>query len=231
MSRGSGSIVLRALLLATLLAPATRVASGTRWGIVCPHPASGVESGTRGEVLMGTWSSVVRTALVERGYTMPETSEGATGECADFHQAVVVFDRPRDDVLGLLTQTYRQAEFLPSLREVESVEKSEGHSLDRHEIRILFTKLHYHVRNEWSHEDSMMWWSLDSDRDNDIVALDGYWHLYPLGDDRTLAIYASRVNVGSLIPKSVQSRLGRKKLGESLEHFREWVNSNGSYRP
>jgi hypothetical protein len=131
----------------------------------------------------------------------------------------------------MLIQTHRQDEFLPSLRKVESIERSAAHSVDRHEMKILFTKLRYHVRNQWSVDDWMIWWSLDPERESDIVALDGYWHLYPLGGGRTLAIYASRVNVGSLIPKSVQKRLGRQKLSQSLDYFRQWVNSDGSYRP
>ena len=144
---------------------------------------------------------------------------------------VLVFDQPPTVALALLSQTHRHGEFLPSLRKVESVERGEDHSVDRHEIKILFTKLRYHVRNTWNEDDATMWWSLDDTRDNDIESLDGYWHLHPLGDDRTLAVYGSRVSVGSLIPRRMQERLGRQKLAQSLDHFRRWVDSEGSYRP
>jgi hypothetical protein len=206
-------------------------AVGTSWGLVCPHAGSDASTSTQGEALLEAWSAIVQNSLLEQGYTAPESFGGGGEECSDFQQAVVVFDRPREEVLGMLIQTHRQDEFLPSLRRVDSVERSAGHSVDRHEMKILFTKLRYHVRNQWSVDDWMIWWSLDQGRDNDILALDGYWQLYPLGDDRTLAIYASRVNVGSLIPKSVQKRLGKKKLSQSLDYFRQWVNSDGSYRP
>ena len=63
-------------------------------------------------------------------------------------------------------------------------------------IWILFTKLTYRVRNRWSKEEWRIHWNLDTDFENEIRELRGYWQLYELDSKRTLAVYGSDVDIG-----------------------------------
>jgi len=184
-----------------------------------------------GEEILARQPEKVRRALGKRGFSSPAALATSEVECQGFIQAIVVFEQPRQKTLELLAQTHRQMEFLPNLRNVRSVARHENESLDHHEIKIIFTKLEYRVRNHWSHEEWTMWWHLEPGYANDMASLDGYWRFYELADGGTVAIYASRIDVGPYLPASLQASLSRKKLEESLRHFRSWVNSGGSYRP
>ena len=194
--------------------------SGTAWA-----------NASSGDEILAAQSQKERRALDKRGYSLPAPLAHDDLECQGFIRSVVIFERPRRQTLALLAQTERQTEFLPNLRKVDPVARHENESLDHHEIKIIFTKLDYRVRNHWSYDDWTMWWHLEPGYSNDMTSLDGYWRFYELEDGRTLAVYASRIDVGPLVPARMQRALSTKKLEESLRHFRSWVNSGGSYRP
>jgi hypothetical protein len=221
-------LALAALLLAFPAGADTRSAIYRCAMDMCELTSNGE---TSGDAILALQSENDRRDLRERGFSRPEELETTELDCQGFIQSIVIFTQPRQATLELLSQTERQMEFLPTLRDVRPVARHERESLDHHEIKIIFTKLQYRVHNHWSYEEWVMWWYLDPGYSNDMSTLDGYWRFYELEDGRTLAIYASRIDVGPLIPARMQTALSRKKLEESLRHFRGWVNSGGSYRP
>jgi hypothetical protein len=220
-----------ALTLPGILGAAPAGASTTGSVYRCAVAGSESTGAISGEEILSAQSEDLLHSLGKRGFSRPAPNETTDPECRGFIQSIVIFDRPRRQTLDLLTQTERQMEFLPNLRNVQPVARHAGESLDHHEIRIIFTKLEYRVRNHWSDEEWTMWWHLEPGYSNDMASLDGYWRFYELSDGRTLAIYASRIDVGPLVPARMQAALSRKKLEDSLRHFRSWVNSGGSYRP
>ena len=50
-------------------------------------------------------------------------------------------------------------------------------------------------------------------------------------DGRTLGRSGTSVDVGSAVPAFLQDWLTRKKLPQTMERVRLWVDSGGTYRP
>ena len=143
------------------------------WGVSCWQAFSSPPAPGSGDGLLESWPEETRAALLEDGYPRPLPGSSAVAGCCGFLQAAVVFERPPGEVIGLLSQTHRRGEFIDSLHKVESVERGKTHSIDKQEIKVLFTKLRYYVRSEWSAEHGLVSWTLDPNRDHDIDTLDG----------------------------------------------------------
>ncbi|MBW2497832.1 MAG: SRPBCC family protein [Deltaproteobacteria bacterium] len=169
-------------------------------------------------------SEVVRR-LDQEGFAFPE--ESAIDECPGMVPALVIFDQPPDRVFGLLIQTERHGEFMKSLRSVDPVSRRPEEHVDRHEMKILFKRIAYHVRHDWSPELGRIWWDLSPAHPNDLRSIMGFWELHPLGANRSLALYGTRVDVGPIIPARLQESLTRKNLRMAVENVRRWVEREG----
>jgi hypothetical protein len=191
-----------------------------------------------GDELLRLVAPGVLQEIEDEGYGFPERplsppkSDGLAGQmrCADWNYALVVFALPRRRVMELLLQTHRQDEFLLNVRSVTSVVRGIDESIDEHELKVLFKRLIYRIHHGWNEADWHIWWRLDESFDNDIRSLRGYWQLYAMEDGRTLAVYGTEVDVGSVFPKRLQTMLTQRTLRRSIRQFRRWVDSDGSYR-
>ena len=74
-------------------------------------------------------------------------------------------------------------------------------------------------------------WDLDPAFDNDLAHVSGFWELFPLDENRTLARFGISVDVGPAVPGFLQDWITRKNVPGSMERARLWVNSEGRYRP
>jgi len=147
--------------------------------------------------------------------------------CGGLSHALVVFNRPVPDVMHLLQQTHRQGEYLTNLHRVRGIRHGERESVVEHTIKILFTKVVYRVVYRWSEEESRIWWSLDPSFDNMPKSIEGHWQLYRLAHRKTLAIYATRVDVGPMLPRRLQRALTQRNIRQAIRNIRLWVDSNG----
>ncbi len=148
-----------------------------------------------------------------------------------FFLAFVIFQQPRSQVLRLLTQTSRHIEFRPEVEGIETIEWYEHGNLDEHRLKIMFMSIVYRLHNRWDVEAGRVSWQLDPDFDNDLRRVQGFWELYELDDDRTLARFGTIVDVGGALPGFLQDFVTRKNLPAAIERCRRWVDSNGRYRP
>jgi hypothetical protein len=146
-------------------------------------------------------------------------------------RALVLFKQPRDEVWSLLTSTTRQKEYRPELAGLEVIEAGDNSNVAEYSLRIMLRSLRYRLRQSWDPQSSRVWWSLDPSFDNDMRVLDGLWELRPLDDHRTLARFSTRIDVGPALPAFLQDYATRKKLPESMEQVRRWVDSGGNWRP
>lgn len=152
---------------------------------------------------------------------------GSLEPCPDLIPALAVFAHPPEVVFRLLVQTDRHAEALPQLAGLRAMSRAPAPHVDRHEIAILFTRISYHVEQEWSQHERRIWWRLSPDHENDIRTLEGFWELHPYEGGRTLGVYGSRVDVGSAVPKRMQAALTRKNMRSAIHALREWVDREG----
>ena len=146
-------------------------------------------------------------------------------------RALVLFDRPREEVMELLTSTSRQKEYRPELTRVEVIDTSDNANVAEYKLRFMLTSLSYRVREAWDPSSGRVWWSLDPTFDNGLEVLDGLWELRALDDRHTLGRFSTRIDLGPALPAFLQDYATRKKLPESMEQVRHWVDSGGKWRP
>ena len=176
------------------------------------------------EQVLASHPAEVVERLREKGLVVePSEGEETGGRTIG---ALVLFEPAPNRVLDLLSQTERQLEYLPNLRDIERVATFENGNIDEHRLRILFIGIQYGVRHEWDTSRLRMWWALDPDRENDVRHIEGFWQLHPF-EGGTLAEYGTRVDIGPLVPSGVQQMLTRKNLPEALQRTREWIDENG----
>ena len=169
---------------------------------------------------------IVETLFEERRVVLPRGDDNFEG-----FRALVVFDEPPGRVMRLLSQSARQAEYRPELREVELVGRHEGRNIEQHRLRIAFINIVYRVSTRVDFEQSRIVWKLDDRYDNGVARIEGYWKIDELADGRSLGHFATIVDVGAALPDFLEHAITAKLLPSTLENTRRWVDSNGRYRP
>jgi hypothetical protein len=162
--------------------------------------------------------------LESKSWVMIEDDADAT-----FVTALVIFDKPLDRSMRLISQTGRQVEFRPELKANETLETYDDGTLERQRLKIMFTNIVYHLRYRVDHDAHRVSWDLDTTRENDLKEVTGFWQLYFIDEGHTLVKFGTRVDVGSL-PSFLQDYATRKNVPKSLQNARRWVNSDGTWR-
>ena len=105
--------------------------------------------------------------------------------------------------------------------------------MDDQSLRILFTDIVYRLRYRDLPGSGRLEWTLDAEFDNDVRRLEGFWQFHPYASDprRTLAHFGSSLDVGPMLPRMIQKRLSRKTILRYVENCRQWINSDGEWRP
>ena len=171
----------------------------------------------------------VRMAELEREHVLID--ENSSGDDRGAATALVLFERPRAEVLRMLASTPRQKEYRPELTRLEVVEATDKGDVVEYRVRFMLTTLQYRARHGWDYESGRVWWSLDPAYDNDMQVLDGLWELRALDERRTLGRFTTRIDLGPALPDFLQEYATRKQLPESMEQVRRWVDSGGRWRP
>ncbi len=166
---------------------------------------------------------------LERGEVVileqPEVIEGR-----EMVTAAIIFNQDIDTVFSLINQGWRQEEFLPHLDSSELHSKGDGKDrIDIH-VKILWIEIDYRVMGDYGSEPYRRSWSLDPEYDNDMKEVSGFWQLYWIDPDHTLARYGTLVETGFWLPGFVQEFLTKRDLPKALGAEKEWIDSGGSYR-
>jgi hypothetical protein len=146
-------------------------------------------------------------------------------------QGLVLFSQPYTQVWELLNQTARQREYRPEVTQIETLERFPDGVVDEHRIRILFMRLTYHLRYRFEPAAWHIEWALDPRFENGVEQIAGTWDLMDMKGDRTLGKFGTTVRVGAALPRALQDAVTRKKVPETLENVRQWVDANGRWRP
>lgn len=183
------------------------------------------------EEILAASTPEIRQKLGDQRVVMLE-EVGGDGR-ASFLVALVAFDRPRARVLELLKEAERQPEYRPELVEVQTVQTLPNGRIDEQRIKILFLKLRYRLRYREDTETGRLSWNLDEAFDNEIAVMDGFWELHAFEGEpgRTLGRFGSKVDVGKGVPSFVQKGMSRKTVVRYLLNLRQWVDSDGTWRP
>jgi hypothetical protein len=145
--------------------------------------------------------------------------------------AYVIFAQPRERVVELLTDPGRQAEWRTDLESVEVVERVGQMRVDEVRMRVMFRDLVYRIRYDRDPTTDRIAWRLDPRFANDLDLLEGFWEFYAMEDGTTLGRFGTRVDAGAAIPAFMQRDLTRRSVVRTMEDCRNWVDSNGAWRP
>lgn len=197
-------------------------------GAVSPGHARPSASGE--EVLQGLPAELSSRLLERKWLVLQEVDQNQAGLTGGYILAYVIFDRPRAEVYGLLSQTERQVEFRPELRAVERIRTLPDGEIDEHRIKIMLFKIVYRLRYHLDPSAGLIQWQLDPSFDNDLDRAEGFWELHAMKDGRTLARFGTAVDVGAALPSSIQDMVTRSKVPKTIEACRRWVDSDGEAR-
>ncbi len=195
------------------------------------RPAVASAQTLRASELIANLEPDIAQDLFKQGWALVDTPGPEDGHFDGF-EALVIFELPPDQVMGLLSQTTRQREFRPDLSSIDTIEQNEDGSVEEHRMRVMFVKIVYRLHYHVSAENSLIQWKLKpAPPENSLDEIEGFWELHPMQVGRTLARFGSRVRIGKALPSFLENIVTRSKLPENIKNSRRWVNSNGSYRP
>jgi hypothetical protein len=146
-------------------------------------------------------------------------------------EALVLFAQPPEKVWGLLLQRERQHEYRPELTTIRVVERNGTEVVEEAHLKIAFLSVAYRLRDRFDPVTHTMTWELDPAFESTLQHVSGYWELHPLDGGLTLARFGARVSVSPAVPRFLQSGITRKNVPETLENTRQWVDSDGRWRP
>ena len=146
-------------------------------------------------------------------------------------EALVVFSQPVDRVWALLLDRDRQKEYRPELVSTSVVERRGDFVIEEQHLKIAFLDIGYRLRDRNDPSTHTMTWELDPDYESTLQHVSGYWELHALDAARTLARFGTRVSVSPAVPGFLQNGITRKNVPETLENTRQWVDSDGRWRP
>jgi hypothetical protein len=146
-------------------------------------------------------------------------------------EALVLFSQPPEKVWALLLQRDRQKEFRPEITELSIVEQSSDRVVEEQHLKIAFLDVAYRLECRVDAGTHTLSWQLDPSFESTLEHVSGYWELHALDVGRTLARFGTRVSVSPAVPGFLQNGITRKNVPESLENTREWVDSDGRWRP
>lgn len=146
-------------------------------------------------------------------------------------EALVLFSQPPEKVWELLVQRDRQKEFRPEITELSIIEQSSERVVEEQHLKIAFLDVAYRLECRVDNGARTLTWQLDPSFESTLEHVSGYWELHGLDGGRTLARFGTRVSVSPAVPGFLQNGITRKNVPESLENTREWVDSDGRWRP
>jgi hypothetical protein len=191
--------------------------------------ALGLGAQPSAEAVLGAEAPGIATRLEEERVVLLRQG----GDADDTVVALVLFNKPQSRVGALLREAERQPEYRPELVTVRTVQQLPDGRIDEQRIKILFTELVYRLRYHDAPGTGRLSWRLDDSFDNDIARMQGFWELHDFdhGSERTLGRFGSDVDVGSGVPRFLQSGWSRKTVLRYVQNVQRWIDSDGRWRP
>jgi hypothetical protein len=143
----------------------------------------------------------------------------------------VLFSQPPEKVWELLLQRERQQEFRPELTALSVTERDANGLLEEQHLKIAFLTVSYRLRDRFDAANRTLSWELDPSFESMLEHVSGYFELHELAGGRTLARFGTKVSVSPAVPGFLQNGITRKNVPETLENTRQWVDSDGRWRP
>jgi hypothetical protein len=165
----------------------------------------------------------VRRSLERDGYALLLQQSGKNGD--GLLRAVIVFQRPRDEVFAVLTQPSQQKHYLPNVKKSEPVMPriAEGEATDI-EVAFLFT-FKFRTQHWYYPETHRIEWALDTSKPGSLSGQSGYFQLYALDETTTIAEYGTRVQFKDGFVNFIRGLGERGGVADALVATRKHVHA------
>lgn len=167
-------------------------------------------------------------ARLRKGEIILLPGEKAGGQAKRI-RAVLVFAQPVTTSWAVLSHPEHEDEYLDDCDEAELIQRAGGRDTVEYSVSVMLSTIRYRVNHTYVPAEHRFSWALDPQFDNDLALVEGEWRLFAW-EGMTLARFATRVDVSSLIPDFIQRRLARRDVPRSLEAVRKRVNSGGTWK-
>jgi hypothetical protein len=211
--RRVGAVLLAALLL--------------QEGVASAQPALPRERPASAQALLDSQPEDRRTELMQERMVLLPSAGLPEGQV----EALVLFSQPPDKVWELLLLRERQNEYRPELTSLNVIERRADECVEEQHLKIAFLSIGYRLRDRFDPATRTLTWELDPSFESTLQHVSGYWELYEFAGGRTLARFGTKVSVSPAVPGFLQNGITRKNVPEALENTRQWVDSNGLWRP
>jgi hypothetical protein len=143
--------------------------------------------------------------------------------------AAMILDQDIETVWDLITQPWRQDEYIPGLHHSELVEKWDGGNRVDFQVRVMTASVDYRIIHTHDKSQYYSHWKLDPEFKNDMRSASGFYRFYWIDENHTLARYGTLVETKLLLPPKVQVFLTKQNLPAALGAVKKWVDSKGTY--
>ena len=153
----------------------------------------------------------------------------SAGKSSAFIEAAMIMEKPPAEAWQYLYRTEEQYLYMRETESCKVLYKSPEQILIEYRVRVLLAGTSFRLFHYFDADSFSMSWELDTDFDNGFKDFRGFWFLYPIDHNRTLARYGNYVSLVG-IPDFIIRFFMKSGITRSLESVRSYVNSAGTYR-
>jgi ribosome-associated toxin RatA of RatAB toxin-antitoxin module len=161
--------------------------------------------------------------------TSEPTVDETTGARTSLITAVMIFNKPPEQVFDLLYRSEDQIKFLPEIKDVKVISKTEKDNNIEFKTRAAVFTFVYRVIHKFDKNNLYMDWVMDKNFKNDLQDLRGFWKFYPYPGGKTLARYGSNVSVKG-VPEWVENIFKATGVKDALKNVKKYIDTGWTYR-
>ncbi|MGD0279850.1 MAG: hypothetical protein ABSC11_11150 [Smithella sp.] len=161
--------------------------------------------------------------------TSDDTIDETTQAKSSLITAVLIFNKPPEEVFNLLYRSEDQIKFLEELKDVKVISKTDTQNDIEFKTRAAVFTFIYRVIHHFDRNNLYMYWAMDKSFKNDLQDLRGFWKFYPYPGGKTLARYGSNVSIKG-VPDWVENIFKKTGVKNALTNVKKYVDTGWTYR-
>ena len=161
--------------------------------------------------------------------TSDDTIDETTQAKSSLITAVLIFNKPPEEVFNLLYRSEDQIKFLEELKDVKVISRTDTQNDIEFKTRAAVFTFVYRVIHHFDKNNLYMYWAMDKSFKNDLQDLRGFWKFYPYPGGKTLARYGSNVSIKG-VPDWVENIFKKSGVKNALTNVKKYVDTGWTYR-
>lgn len=160
---------------------------------------------------------------------LDQTYTDAEGKTRGKGLAIVLIDKPPEEVWKYIPQFDSYKEFMPRMVASKIYLNEAGKIGAEYTLKVAFKTIVYSCMHYLENDKFMLRWELDAARKNDIASTTGWWKIKPY-KGKSIVAYTVAVDTGIAVPKVIQDYLTKRDLPNVVRAMKKRVESGGTYQ-